>query len=406
MGQLRLRGVRMLRQTPLDETDLTEPTWVEESLVKESITEDPLAQDSLQSESVTEADPEDKLLGEDSLAEESLAQESVAEDPLAVNSTETGETGTDSSLADSEVGEDVPLADSGEGQDNPSGGTSVNASPITPGTMATRLFNSGSESFQGSSAGEEETRDRPQALRSPVAPSRQGRPSPPQASSPATSETGTGTGGGLACGEGCEGTYEAPDSDTVERNPLIRARRNERGELEYELIESSGSDAADRAALETARQSRFEGDRDEFTIRARVAQNEEEAQQSRERVERQRERARQAAEPTPQPDSQETVVQEWDNPPSSTVNSDWEEEVTSDPLANPLVQENLPQLDATPTSEPLYEEPVYQEPLYEEPVYEEPVYQEPLYEEPVYEEPVYQEPLYEEPVYEEPMQKK
>ncbi len=302
------------------------------------------------SQDVTPDSLEDRSLTEPTWVEESLVKESITEDPLAQDSLRS-ESVTDT----------------------------VNASPITPGTMATRLFNSGSESSQGSSAGDEETRDRPQALRSPVAPSRQGRPSPPPAPSPTTSETGTGTGGGLACAEGCEGTYEASDSDRLERDPLIRARRNERGELEYELIESSGSDAADHAALETARQSRFEGDRDEFLIRAQVAQDEEEARRSRERVERQRERARQAAEPTPRPDSQETAVQEWDNPPSSTVNSDWEEDVIPEPLAEPSVEENVPQPEATPTPEPVYEdakEPVYQEPVYQEP--KQPVYQEPM----------------------------
>jgi len=328
--------------------------------------------------------------GEDSMADKTVAEDSVTEDSVTESSSEMAakpleegemeaveaESGpsepreTEVLTGESSSEAELDVAESGDSQDgDSSGGTSANAAPITPGHLATRLFNSGGESSQESSAGNDETGDRPQALRSPVAPSRQGRPSTPSALS--TSETGTGTGGGLACAEGCEGTYEASDSERVERDPLIRARRNERGEYDYELVESSGSDAADRAALETARQSRFEGDRDEFMIRAQVARDEEEARRSRERVERQRERARQAAEPTPSPESQETVVQEWDNPPSSTVNSDWEEEVTPEPLAEPPLEENVPQPEATPTPEPVYQEakePVYQEPVYQEPM--------------------------------------
>ncbi|TAF54637.1 MAG: hypothetical protein EAZ61_05455 [Oscillatoriales cyanobacterium] len=160
------------------------------------------------------------------------------------------------------------------------------------------------------------------------------------------------TSGGISCADGCEGRYQGSQTEVIEHDPLIRAYRNANGELEFELIQSSGSAEADRAALTTAQQASYTSDRDEFTIRARIAE---------------------------------------------------------DASASPPVQDSTPISEAPPATppEPAYEEPAYDEPVYEEPIYEEPVYEEPIYEEPVYEEPVYEEPIHEastaeEPAYAEP----
>ncbi len=237
-------------------------------------------------------------------------------------------------------------------------------------------------------------------LREPVSPSRSGgQPSTPS----------EGDGSGLACTGSCEGSYERDESDTVERNPLIRARRNEDGELEFELLQSSGSAAADAAALETAREASYSTDRDEFTIRAIVAdEGTEAADRARDRVRQQQERVSQPASP-PQPMTppMRTAGESYDPPVTNTTPT--EPVAPSEPTnTEPIAPEEAAPADKEPvyTEEPVYEEPAYEEPVeepvYEEPVYEEPVYEEPVYEEPVYEEPAYEEPAYEEPVYEEP----
>jgi hypothetical protein len=159
----------------------------------------------------------------------------------------------------------------------------------------------------------------------------------------------------------------------IERDPLIRAYRNARGELEFELIQSSGSAEADRAALATAQQASYTSDRAEFTIRARIMEED-------------------SASSPPVHDSTPIPV----IPPLETDPMSPSEPVLEEPVyEEPTVEEPI-------VTESAYEEPIIETPVYEEPVYEEPVYEEPVYEEPVYEEPIIETPVYDEPIIEEP----
>lgn len=256
----------------------------------------------------------------------------------------------------------------------------------------------------------------------PVSPSG-GRPSAPPRN---TGDSGSGS----ACAGNCEGTYQRDDEDTVERDPLIRARRNEDGELEFELIESSGSEAADRAALDTARRADYTSDRDEFTIRARVAdEGSDEAEQARQRVRQQQERVRQAT-PPPAPTVPETRTagESYEpapetaapaSPPATSYEEPPAKEPINPPAPAPVNEEPAPAPEpVAPAPEPVYEEPapapapppapVYEEPAYTAPapppapVYEEPAYTAPP-PAPVYEKPAYIPPP--EPSYSAPMKK-
>ncbi len=151
--------------------------------------------------------------------------------------------------------------------------------------------------------------------------------------------------GGTSCTGGCQGRYQGSQTEAVERDPLIRAYRNANGELEFELIRSSGSAEADRAALATAQQASYTSDRAEFTIRARIADE----------------------------GSNTTETARDPVPPQPT---------TAPPAAAPISP-----------PEPIYEEPAYEEPAYEEPVYEESA--DPVEEEPASEEPSDVEPIIE-----------
>jgi len=98
------------------------------------------------------------------------------------------------------------------------------------------------------------------------------------------------------CLSGCEGSYYYEGERTVLQDVLIRATRSESGEWEFEIIESSGSEAADRAALETARNSNIQTDRDSIMIRANIAENEREAEDIRRRIQQRQEEYRQQQE--------------------------------------------------------------------------------------------------------------
>jgi hypothetical protein len=164
----------------------------------------------------------------------------------------------------------------------------------------------------------------------------------------------------------------------IERDPLIRAYRNARGELEFELIQSSGSAEADRAALATAQQASYTSDRAEFTIRARIMEEDS------------------ASSPPVHDSTPIPVIPPLETDPMSPSEPVLEEPVYEEPtVEEPIVTESA-------YEEPIMETPVYEEPVYEEPVYEEPVYEEPVYEEPVYEEPIIETPVDDEPIIEEP----
>ncbi|MGC9504719.1 hypothetical protein, partial [Baaleninema sp.] len=140
-----------------------------------------------------------------------------------------------------------------------------------------------------------------QAITTPPEPEGEATPPPPAPSSDGEDNSG------IACVGGCQGSYEDESQESIERDALIRARRNDRGEYDYEIIQSSGNEAADRAALETAREANYQTDLEEFNIRANIAD----------------EGSREATPPPP--------------PPQPTY------------------------------EEPTYEEPTYEEPTYEEP---------------------------------------
>ena len=93
------------------------------------------------------------------------------------------------------------------------------------------------------------------------------------------------------CLGGCEGNYEYEGESTLLQDILIWATRNENGEWEFEIIESSGSEASDRAALETARNSNIQADRDSIMIRANIIENEGEAEERRRRIQQRQEAA-------------------------------------------------------------------------------------------------------------------
>ena len=150
-----------------------------------------------------------------------------------------------------------------------------------------------------------------------------------------------------ACVSGCEGGYEYEGESTVTGDALIQATRNDSGEWDFEVVQSSGSEAADIAALETARESDYSVSDDSFMIRANIAEDEREAEEHRRRIQEQQEAYHEQEEAA------------------------WEEPVTAEEYYPPA-----------PTNSPAF--PVEPEPVYEEPVYEEPVYEEPIYEEPAY----------------------